>query len=73
MERAEVSREVNDQIAEMSARMDADGALEIRFLCECGCFSWVTMTAKQYADGGAWYDDHALRMARQLGGVAAPD
>ncbi len=73
MERAEVSREVNRQIAEMSSRLDGAASLDVRFLCECGCLSWVTMTASQYVDGGAWYGDHAVRMPKPVGGLSRRD
>jgi hypothetical protein len=66
MKIADVSREVNQQIVEMGARFDPNGELEARFLCECGCLSWVVMPAKKYADGGAWVQGHArlCRLAR---------
>jgi hypothetical protein len=71
VERAEVSRAINRQIAEMSGRLDADGSLEVRFLCECGCFSWVTMPAKLYADGGARHPDHVVPVPELLDDASA--
>jgi hypothetical protein len=71
MDHAEVAREVNRQIAEMSARLNEDEALEVRFMCECGCLSWVTMTAKRYAAEGAWRNGHAAPLS--AGEAAARD
>ena len=58
MDQSDVSRQVNNRIAAMSAGLDGDGALEVQFLCECGCFSWVTMVPATYAAHGAWLDGH---------------
>lgn len=58
---AALSREVNDRTYELLLRFGSpetpDGALA-KFLCECGCLTYIALPPTRYADSGAWIDAH---------------
>jgi hypothetical protein len=60
-EAAEVARQVNAAIYEMTARLDELVRSErpVGFLCECGCLAIAPVTVAEYdASGGAWRAEH---------------
>jgi hypothetical protein len=60
-EAAEVARQVNATIYEMTTRLDELVRSEepVGFLCECGCLAIAPVTVVDYeASGGAWLAEH---------------
>jgi len=58
---ADVARQVNATIYEMTARLDELVRSEgpVGFLCECGCLAIALVTVAEYeTSGGAWLPEH---------------
>jgi hypothetical protein len=70
MDAAELAREVNRRIYDVSAGFGDD--VPVDFLCECGCFGLKPLLVRDYAAAGPVYLlGHETRVAGQKGSTSA--